>query len=335
MHTNHLRVLLVLTCLTAGFASTVRAQIDEAKLAKNCVSVLIKFANKAKAKKVGPRALQALNLVLEYDPDQKRARSELGFRKVKGEWVGLPKEKRKKWRDKAKYNDRYKILEEWAKTATALSVQHAKLGLKLQQDGSSARAIYHLEKAVYYNPNNEEANVALGYKKGDGFYGTDDQIAFAERMKVVEVKAVEFARQDYEVQELSPDQPPVEFRNLMDNAPEWMLKPSFEIHGAKSPRFCVWVRGSQQLANDCCMWAERATDFMVWLIGDEQAKRLRFVERATGRWAWQGFLATRREREAFLKSNPGVLNGASVSDGMRFANNVWRAQDGVAVMKVG
>ena len=36
---------------------------------------------------------------------------------------------------------------------------------RLQQDGSSARAIYHLEKAVYYNPNNEEANVALGYKK--------------------------------------------------------------------------------------------------------------------------------------------------------------------------
>ena len=118
-------------------------------------------------------------------------------------------------RNKARYNDRYKILEEWAKTAMALSTQHANLGLKLQESGSSARAIYHLEKAVYYNPNNKDANVALGYKQGDGFYGTDAQLAFAERMKLVEVKAVEFARKDYAVQELSPDQPPVEFRNLM------------------------------------------------------------------------------------------------------------------------
>ena len=337
MHSNrHLpAVLLTLTVLLATAAPRLRAQSDEKTLAKNCVSVLLKFANKAKSKKVGPRALQALNLVLEYDPDQKRARSELGFRKVKGEWVGLPKEKRKKWRDKAKYNDRYKILEEWAKTATALSTQHAKLGLQLQEGGDKARAIYHLEKAVYYNPNNEKANLALGYKQGDGFYGTDDQIAFAKRMKEVEVKAVEFARKDYEIQELSPDQPPVEFRNLTDNAPAWMLEPSFEIHGAKSPRFCVWVRGSQQLANDCCMWAERAVDFMVWLMGEKEAKRLRFVERATGRWAWQGFLATSREREEFLKSNPQVLNGQPVQEGMRFANNVWRAKDGVAVMKVG
>ncbi|MCK5942306.1 MAG: hypothetical protein KAI24_10085, partial [Planctomycetes bacterium] len=241
----------------------------------------------------------------------------------------------KKWRDKASYEDRYTILEEWAKTAVELSKQHAKLGLQLQAAGDKVRGAYHLQKAVYYNPNNEEANLALGYKKGDGFYGTDEQIAFAERMKLVEVKAVEFARKDYEVTELSPDQPPVEFRNLMDQAPAWMLKPSFELHGAKSARFCVWVRGSQQLANDCCMWAERATDFMVWLMGEKAAKRLQFVERATQRWAWQGFLATAREREEFLKANPHVLNGASVDDGMRFANNVWRAKDGVAVMKVG
>ena len=114
---RQIKAVLVLASVLFVATPALRAQIDEAKLTKNCVSVLLKFANKAKAKKVGPRALQALNLVLEYDPDQKRARSELGFRKVKGEWVGLPKEKRKKWRDKARYNDRYKILEEWAKTA--------------------------------------------------------------------------------------------------------------------------------------------------------------------------------------------------------------------------
>jgi len=336
MHSHrHLRTLLLLICAFGVSLPSLRAQTDEATLTKNCVSVLLKFANKAKSKKVGPRALQALNLVLEYDPDQKRARSELGFRKVKGEWVGLPKEKRKKWRDKAKYEDRFKILEEWAKTATALSTQHAKLGLQLQESGGKERAVYHLQKAVYYNPNNEKANLALGYKKGDGFYGTDAQLEFAKRMKEVEVKAVEFARQDYPVTELSQDQMPRELVNLLEQAPEWMLKPSFEIHGAKSERFQIWVRGSQGLANDCAMWAERATDFMVWLIGEDEAKRLRFVDRATKRWSWQGFLATNREREEFLKANPAILNGRSVQEAMQFANNDWRTSGGLAVMKVG
>jgi hypothetical protein len=236
MHSYRKRTAVLLLSLGLGALTPgLRAQIDEATLAKNCASVLLKFSNKAKSKKVGPRALQALNLVLEYDPDQKRARSELGFRKVKGEWVGLPKEKRKKWRDKANYNDRYKILEEWAKTAVALSTQHAKLGLKLKEEGSSARATYHLEKAVYYNPNNEAANLALGYKQGDGFYGTDDQLAFAKRMKEVEVKAVEFARQEYEVQELSPDQPPVEFRNLTELRDPRRQEPALLRLGARLP----------------------------------------------------------------------------------------------------
>lgn len=336
LHTRHLLIVLF------AFAVSVpqlRAQDpfakDEQTLTKNCIKALVRFANSAKNKKVGPRAKQALDLVLEYDPDHRRARSELGFRKVKDEWIGLPPEKAKKWRDKANYENRYKVLEDWAKTATELSLQHAKLGLKLKEAGKLGRATSHLTKAVYYNPQNRDANIGLGYKAGPGFFGTDEQIAYAKRMKDIEVKAVEIARKQYEVEELTADQMPVEFRNLMDNAPEWMLKPSFEIHGARTARYTVWVRGSQGLANSSAMWGERAVDFVTYLIGEKAEKRLNYIRRATKLWAWQGFLATRREREEFLKANPHVLGGSSVDEGMRFANNSWRAKEGRAVMQVG
>ena len=333
------RIVPALLLAIAFSATHVRAQDafakDELTLTKQCIKALTRFANSAKSKKVGQRAKQALDLVLEYDSDNRRARSELGFRKVKGEWVGLPPEKRKKWRDQATYENRYKILEDWAKTAMELSKQHTKIGLKLKAAEKSARAIYHLSKAVYYNPQNREANLALGHKEGDGFFGTEDQITFAQRMKEVEVKAVEFARKEYPVEALPMQQLPIELRNLVDNAPGWMLKPSFEMHGAKSQRFQVWVRGSQGGADDAVMWAERAVDFCVWLIGEKAAKRLRFVDRATKRWDWQGFLATTREREEFLKANPQILQGKSVQEGMRFANNAWLAKGGPAVVKVG
>jgi len=313
---------------------------DEQTLVKNCVKSLVRFASKAKSKKVGPRAKQAFDLVLEYDPDNKRARSELGFRKVKGQWVGLPKEKRKKWRDKATYEGRFKILEEWAKTAVALSTQHAKLGLRLKESGDKERSVYHLDKAVYYNSNNEEANLALGRKPAElgnnrRFFGTDEQIKFASRMLAIEKKAVEFARKEYEVQELPAGDLPVSIQNLMDNAPDWMLQPSFEVHGAKTANFVVWLRGSQEMANEAAMWGERTVDFMEWLLGAKAAKRLNFRERATQTWKMYGFLATNRERKEFLQSNPKILNGKSVDEGMRFVNNSWRSKYGPSVMVVG
>ena len=331
--------LLLLLSVGALAPMQLRAQQDvaaeEAALAKQCVKVLKKFAIQAKSKKVGQRAKQAFDLILEYEPDNSQARRELGFRKAAGTWVALPPEKRKKWRDKATYENRFKINYEWGTTATKLSEQHGKLGIKLKEGGNADRAEFHLRKAVYYNPLNEAANLALGHKKGEGFYGTDEQLAFAKRMKQIEVKAVELARKEYPVEELGDDKMPTELRNLIDNAPEWMLKPRFDLHGAKSARFTVWARGSQENVNRAVQWAERAVDFGVWIMGEKAAKELRFVERATRSWAWQGFLATSREREEFLKANPQVLGGRSPEEGMRFANNSWRSQGGPASMKVG
>jgi hypothetical protein len=307
---------------------------EEGDLTRKCVSALGTFATIANSNKVGQRAKQAYDLILQYDPDQSRARSELGFRKEKGEWAQLPAEKRKKWVDKASFEGRFKVMDQWAKTAIKLSELHRDLGLKMKEAGAE-RAKYHLEKAVYYNPMDREANLALGYTEGPGFYGTPDQIAFAKKMKEIELKAVEIARKDYAVTALPLDQMPQELVALKDSIPDWMRKPNFDIFGSRSENFTVWTRGTQENADTSVKWAERGLEFGIYLLGDEMAKRLRFKERAVGAYAWHGFLFTQREREEFLKANPALTRGGSVEDAMRFANTVWRAKEGPAVVKIG
>ncbi|MBM4061133.1 MAG: CAP domain-containing protein [Planctomycetes bacterium] len=309
---------------------------EELDLAKKCASTLLSFANTAKSSKVGQRAKQAYDLVLAYDPDNGAARSELQFKKDKGQWLEEqdPK-KKKKWADKATYEARFKIMDEWYKTSMRLGALHRDLGLKMKAAGNG-RAIYHLEKAVYYNAMDKAANEALGYKPGPGFYGTEEQLAMAARMKEIEMKAVAIARKDYPVQALPLEQMPEELRNLQDQAPDWMKKPNIDIFGAKSEHFTAWSRGRQDDADDTVKWAERGLEFCVYLLGEPNAKKLHFVERATRTFAWFGNLFTVREREQFLKANPKTWEGQkSVEEAMRFANTTWRAKDGLAVVKVG
>lgn len=307
---------------------------EEADLVRACVSTLSTFASVAKSQKVNQRAKQAFDLVLQYDPNQSQARSELGFRKEKDQWVELPPEKRKKWVDKASYEGRFKVMDEWAKTAIKLGELHRKLGLKLKEAGNLQRATHHLTKATYYNAMDKEANLALGYKEGPGFYGTDQQITFAKKMKEVETYAVNLARKDYPVQVLPLEQMPAEFVALRDSVPDWMKKPNFDIFGAKSEHFTVWVRGTQKNADDAVKWGERALEFGVYLIGAERAKKLNFVQRAAGAFAWRGFVWTPREREEFLKANPQVWQGSAktLDEARRYRNNNWQSKEGSATI---
>ena len=309
---------------------------EEQDLIRQCVSTLSTFASTAKSQKVGQRAKQAYDLVLQYEPDNAPARNELGFRKDKGVWVELPPEKRKKWVDKATYEGRWKVMGAWSDTATKLGEQHRKLGLKLKEAGNLARATYHLEKATYYNAMDEAANLALGYQKGPGFFGTESQIKFANKMKEIETTAVTLARKDYPVTALPLDQMPAEFVALRDSAPDWMKKPNFDIFGAKSEHFTIWLRGTQKNADDAAKWGERALEFGTYLLGAERAKKLRFVERAAGAFAWRGFVWTPREREEMLKANPHMWQSTgakTAEEAMRYRNTNWQAKEGSAVVQ--
>ncbi|MEO6595243.1 MAG: hypothetical protein ABIP94_10870, partial [Planctomycetota bacterium] len=336
--TPRLHHLLCLFALVLGLRPAAAQDAfakEEQELVKQCVRTLSTFASVAKSNKVGQRAKQSYDLVLQYDPDNGGARSELGFKKEKTEWIPLPPEKRKKWVDKATYEGRFKIMDEWAKTATKLGSLHAALGIKLKEAGNLVRSTYHLEKAIYYNPMDREANLAVGYKEGPGFFGTDAQIAFAAKMKEIELQAVKIARTDYPVTALPQEEMPKELVALTDGIPDWMKKPNFEICGAKSKHFTVWSRGTQENADTSVKWAERALEFGVWLLGEEKAKRLGFVERATRAYAWHGFLFTVREREEFLKINPHTHGDGKLEDAMRFSNNAWMTKSGPAYIKIG
>jgi hypothetical protein len=336
--TKHLHSVLSLLALLLGLRPATAQDpfaAQEQELTKKTVSTLLSFGNTARSSKVGQRAKQAFDLVLAYDPENSSARSELGFLKDKGKWIEQPPEKRKKWVDKATYEARFKIMDEWYKTAMKLGELHRGLGLKMKEAGNLVRATYHLEKAVYYNAMDKVANEALGYKLGPGFYGTDEQITFANKMKEIETTAIQIAKKDYAVEALPDERMPKELVALRDAVPDWMKKPSFDISGAKSAHFTVWTRGTPENAANAVKWGERAIEFGVYLLGEEKAKRLRFVERASGAFAWYGFLWTGREREEFLKANPHVWEkDGSIQRAKDFANNIFQASEGSAVVLV-
>lgn len=335
------RVALLLVPIALLLAAAAPAQGNpaqaEQELVKKTVAALTNFANTAKTAKMGPRAKQAFDLVLEYDAQNANARRELDWQKVRGEWTQLPPEKRKRWKDKANYEGRFKVASEWYNTSLKLGELHRGVGLQFKAAGNEEKAGYHLTKAIYYNAMDREANVALGLKEGPGFFGTDAQIAYATRMKAIELRAVEIARKkDYQVTELPLEQMPVELQNLQAGVPDFMKKPDINIFGAKSEHFTVWTRGTQENANDAVMWGERALDFALYLLGDEQAKRLQFVARASRTYAWYGFLFTGREREELLKHNSNIWAGhKTVEDAMRFANTEWMAKEGAASVHLG
>lgn len=305
----------------------------EEALARKAISTLSSFAGRAKSAEVGQRAKQAFDLVLQYDPDNGRARKELGFRKRGDGWEEQPPEKRKKWRDEAKYEDRFKIAELWFETTQKLAELHVDVAQKAVEAGNEERASYHFDKAIYYDPMQEAAHTALGHKRGKGFFGTEEQIAFVERMRALETTAIEIARKDYKVEAIPQDQMPEELVRLTKAIPDWMRRPHFDIHGARSEHFTVWTRGTQENADNCVKWGERALEFGIHILGEKRAKQLRFVERASQQIKWYGFLWTAREREEFLKANPNVWQKeGSVDRAKEFANNMWQSKQGFACM---
>lgn len=326
---------LLLACCLPAQADVAKKEAD---LQKSATNILVNFARTAQGHKVATRAKQAYDLVLAaYDAENPTARKELGWRKEKNEWVPLPPDKKKKWLDKASYEGRFKVMDEWYKTAIKLGQLHRECGLAFRAASNDDKARFHLQKAVYYNAMDREANVALGLKEGPDFFGTDEQIAYAARMKAIETKAVELARkQDYKIEAIPLDQMPIELQNLQSSVPDFMKKPDINIFGARSEHFTVWTRGTQENADDAVRWGERALEFGVWLLGEKQAKQLQFVPRASKTFAWIGFLFTGREREELLKANPNIWEGMKdYKEAMRFANTTWQAKEGLAEVKLG
>jgi hypothetical protein len=317
---------LARTLVTAiALATVVAAQDDlarkEAELSKSAAGILANFARSAASQKVATRAKQAYDLIVDhYEPDNAAARTALGWRKQKGQWEQLPPDKRPKWEDKANNEQRYKVVDEWTKTARKLGDLHRVLGLELVKGENLARGSYHLERAVAYWPLDKEAHLALGHVEADGFFGTEEQVAFVKRMRLIETTALQLAKKEFTAEALA-----------LDGMPEELKRLGLEFHGAKSENFTIWTRGTQENADNCVKWSERALEFMTWLCGEEQAKRRAFKPRMKT-IAWWGFVWTTKEREDFLLKNKEIWAGKSLDEAKTFANISWKSAQGPAMV---
>ena len=295
----------------------------EAELARGAAAALLSFASNARSQKVLSRAKQAYDQILaHYDADNAAARAALGFKKVKDKWELPAEEKRPKWDDKANNDQRYRVVDEWAKTARKLGDLHRQLGLEMVKANELQRGTFHLERAVFYNPFDKEAHLALGHKEANGFWGADEEVAFVKRMKEVETKALELAKREYPVQALAQEQLPVELKNT-----------GFTFAGIKSEHFTIWTRGTQENADNCGKWAERGLDFLVFLIGEREAKNRAVAQHALP-YKWIAYLWTEREREQFLQANKPVWEGKSFEAAKRFVNIDWKVDGGLASVAV-
>src|SRR5690606_2751397 len=111
-------------------------------------------------------------------------------------------------------------------------------------EDAPARAVHHLQMALYYNPHDAQAHEGLAHEEWEGFRGTPEDVAFVKRMRELERVAGELAsKDDYDVQPVEGLPPELKAMVADDG--------DIEFYGAKSPTFTIYTRGTQQNAIDC------------------------------------------------------------------------------------
>ena len=293
---------------------------EDKELAGRCASVLMRFGDFCKAQKVGPRAKESYDRILNwYDPGHAGARNALGHKKTKEGWQE-PKPALL-WKDKAKDEDRFKVQGEWISASKQLANLHRERGLKLIKENSDnpALGVYHLRCAVSYNPFDKEANLALGHAEwqspdGKTYYGTAEDIAFMQKMREVETFGLMLAKKEYPVEPVA--ELPEEFKSL-----------ELEMHGAKSKHFTVFTRGTQENADNIAKWGERALDFLEFILGEKTAKQLRIRDRQSA-YLFRGFLWTEAERKLFIEKNPQLFESKQAREAAKMFNNVLWGKNG-------
>ncbi len=271
----------------------------EAQLNKGAAGILLGFASFARSKKFGPMEKASYELILDqYDRDHPRARSALDYKKEGGEWKLVAPKDRRSWLDKANRKGRYQVQQRWREVCIKLGERHRALGLQLKSDGHPDKGAAQLRRAILYNPLDKESHEALGHKpyenNGITYYGTDSEVAFMKRMKEVETFALTLAKKRY-------DPKPV------TKIPEPLAKTGLTFAGASTEHFTVFVRGTQENADDVVQWGERALDFLEFCVGNNNDRVIKRARRLMKSWNWIGILWTSLEMEQFKKLNPELL----------------------------
>lgn len=281
-------------------------------LAAGAAAILLPFARLAEQNKALPRAKAAYELCLEYDPDNRTARVALGFRRLDNQWQPGPKPKA--WLDAASPTQQQTVETAWAAVQKQLGALHRDVGLALlDQDPAAARA--QLQRALAHDPTDLQAHRGLGHQQHGDFFGTPEQIAFLQRLAAFEAKVEALRQQTYSVTALADEQLPPELRNTR-----------LPFAGVQTPHFQLWVRGSAATASECGLWAERARDFLILVLGAERTAGLQLEERL--KFAFVAFTCSEDEREQFLAANQDTWQGQQLAIIRRFDDFFWDRQGG-------
>ncbi len=142
-----------------------------------------------------------LMLLSEYDPDHKKAREALGYRRLGDSW-GLDPDFVYPKNDSPDPRAAQSLQKKWEKTAESVAKAHLKMAQEYDKAGRTDMSLWHYEKVIFFKPDEEEAQQALAHKAVAGLTGTDLEQTLFERSKKIEEAVANEARKDYSVEVL-------------------------------------------------------------------------------------------------------------------------------------
>ncbi len=302
------RILLAATALFGLLQSSLPAQASAAldprrvEINEQMTTEMVAMARNAAAKKAFTLSREIANLVIaHYAPDNGAARKLIGQRKLRGEWQ---KNTRAVLRDDAVRPRQLSSLQgKWGQLKKRAGMLHRSLALALVAEGAKNDQTHpELELALVFIPNDRACHKALGHHGLDDFWGSAEDVTFAQRMRDIRQKASELAQVEHQATELPESVMPIELKRM-----------GIPMYGAKSKRYTYWVSDSFESAANLTTWAERCHDFLAHLLGPKQE-----LVRADS-WRWHVVLRTVDERDTFLQKSPSTTGPFTYEQARLFA----------------
>lgn len=307
-------VFFALASTSASIAQD-KFELQSKKVDQAVIKALVTYGRRAESLKVSSLARRAYQIILDhYDVEQPTALRGLGYTKGKDGWSESSKPLTKDTSDERK---RKSLERQWSKVTRALGDRHGRLGMELIAAGHISRGNEQLERALSFHPGIRAWHEALGHEELEGFFGTDEQLAFVKRFREMRDIASEVSTKEYATTKLTARAMPFALR-----------KSGLPFVGAKSKHFTHWIVGDPDEAADSLQWAERSFELLKFLAGPH-------MPRSSNKWiAWHAILRNDEQRDALLANSPDtrgkhtleqakLFGGSSFKQGKQWATVSW------------
>ncbi|GEM_PF-2583528 len=228
------------------------SSIREEKLLKKGAALLAKHAGAcARAGWYSRAKILWREILRDYDPDHQAARRALGFRKVPSGWVLDGVSFPKNTVDSAA---RRRLTKDWSRICVKLHRSHKELGLRLRKEGREDRARWHFEKALRFDPTDEDLAKLRSLDRFESFYGTPLEIRILRRSRWIRQCLDLVQRLEVPVEELEPTVRQPALAHAFGNGGP-------EIRGFATKHFRVFGDLDPEILREGARNAERALHF--------------------------------------------------------------------------